>query len=76
MIQWSVIYTKGRLTSNNCNFETLSFDPFDFFNSNNKIIKGFFYENYSKGGSERMYFSIENAGRIDYFRQTIEQWKK
>jgi len=76
MIQWSVVYTKGRLTSNNCDFKTLGFDPFDFLNSNNEIIKGFFYKNYSKGGSERMYFSIENAGRIDYFRQTIEQWKK
>ena len=22
-----------------------------------------------------MYFTAENAGRIDYFRETIEQWK-
>lgn len=75
MIKWSVIYAKGRLTSFNCNFDKLGFDPFEYFNSNNIIQKGFFYQNYSKGGSERMYFSSENAGRIDYFRQTIEQWK-
>jgi adenine-specific DNA-methyltransferase len=75
MIKWSVVYAKGRLTSHNCNFEKLGFDPFEYFNSNNIIQKGFFYQNYSKGGSERMYFSSENAGRIDYFRQTIEQWK-
>ena len=75
MIKWSVIYAKGRLTSFNCNFDKLGFDPFEYFNSNNIIQKGFFYQNYSKGGSERMYFSCENAGRIDYFRQTIEQWK-
>lgn len=75
MIEWSVVYAKGRLTSHNCTFEKLGFDPFDFFNSNNIIQEGFFYQNYSKGGSERMYFSTENAGRIDYFRQTIEQWK-
>lgn len=67
MIEWSVVYAKGRLTSHNCTFEKLGFDPFDFFNSNNIIQEGFFYQNYSKGGSERMYFSTENAGRIDYF---------
>ncbi|EGQ0019060.1 DNA adenine methylase, partial [Listeria monocytogenes] len=39
-----------------------------------EIIKGFFYENYSPGGSERMYFNEKNAGRIDYFRQTVEEW--
>ena len=75
MIKWSVIYAKGRLTSHNCNFGKLGFDPFEYFNLNNIIKKGFFYQNYSKGGSERMYFSSENAGRIDYFRHTIEQWK-
>lgn len=75
MIKWSVVYVKGRLTSHNCNFNNLEFDPFEFLNSNNTIQKGFFFQNYSKGGSERMYFSSENAGRIDYFRQTIEQWK-
>ena len=75
MIEWSVVYAKGRLTSHNCSFEKLGFDPFEFFNSNNIIQEGFFYQNYSKGGSERMYFSTENAGRIDYFRQSIEQWK-
>ncbi len=75
MIKWSVVYTKGRITSSNCKFENLSFDPFEYLNSNNTIEKGFFYQNYSKGGSERMYFSTENAGRIDYFRKTIEHWK-
>lgn len=33
------------------------------------------YQNYSPGGSNRMYFSAENAGRIDYFRYQIESWK-
>ena len=74
MIKWSVIYANGRITSNNCKFEKLGFDPFSYLNSTNKTEKGFFYLNYSKGGSERMYFSIENAGRIDFFRQTIENW--
>ncbi len=75
MLRWCVIYTRGRVCANNCFFENLGFDPFKYFNSNKKIVKGFFYKTYSPGGSKRMYFSIENAGRIDYFRTTIESWK-
>jgi len=76
MLNWCVTYTKGRITSKNCGFKKLGFDPFDFLNSNKQIKKGFFYKNYSPGGSKRMYFSTENAGRIDYFRASIEKWKR
>lgn len=75
MIKWSVLYTNGRLVSPDCTFDKLGFDPFDFFNSNYETRQNFFYKNYSPGGSKRMYFSPENAGRIDYFRETIEKWK-
>lgn len=76
MISWSVIYTKGRLSSPNCKFQKLGLDPFQFLNSNNDVRHNFFYKNYSPGGSKRMYFTSENAGRIDYFREIIEEWKK
>lgn len=75
MLRWCVIYTRGRVHSDDCNFKNLKFDPFEFFNTNYKTSKGFIYKNYSPGGSDRMYFTEENAGRIDYFRETIEQWK-
>jgi len=75
MLRWCVVYTRGRIYSNLCTFENLNFDPFEYFNTNTNMIKGFFYNNYSPGGSERMYFTKENAGRIDYFRDTIEKWK-
>lgn len=75
ILKWCVVYTKGRITVKDCKFEKLGFDPFEFLNSNNQIKKGFFYKNYSPGGSKRMYFSPENAGRIDYFRYSIEGWK-
>lgn len=75
MIDWSVVYSYGRLSSPDCTFEKLGLDPFDFLNSNKEIRKNFFYQNYSPGGSNRMYFTPENAGRIDYFRETIEEWK-
>lgn len=75
MLRWCVIYTRGRVCANDCTFENLGFDPLNYFNSNTNIVKGFFYKNYSPGASNRMYFSNENAGRIDYFRTTIEEWK-
>lgn len=75
-LEWSVIYTRGRINSNKCNFEKLGFNPIEYFNSNNECEYGFIYNNYSPGGSERMYFTAENAARIDYFRKTIELWKE
>lgn len=76
MLRWCVLYTRGRVYANDCNFKDLGFDPFIFLNSTKNIIKGFFYKNYSPGASERKYFTPENAGRIDYFRITIEKWKE
>jgi adenine-specific DNA-methyltransferase len=75
MLNWCVIYTSGRLHASECTFEMLGFDPFAFLNSSSKILHGFFYLNYSHGGSDRMYFTPENAGRIDYIRNVIEQWR-
>ena len=69
-------FTRGKLYSNGCTFQTLGFDPFIFLNESTCCIHGFVYENYSPGGSDRMYFSEENAGRIDYFRMQIELWKE
>lgn len=75
MLAWCVIYTKGRIFANSCDFSKLGFDPFDFFNNSNDVLHGFMYKNYSPGASDRMYFTSENAGRIDYFRAMIETWK-
>lgn len=75
ILLWSTIYTHGRIVAADCSFDKLGFDPFQYLNSNRKKIKGFFFNNYSPGGSKRMYFSSDNAGRIDYFRNKIEQWK-
>ncbi|MBU2870965.1 DNA adenine methylase [Colwellia sp. E2M01] len=75
MIYWNTIYAQGRIQSALCNFDNLGFDPFLHLNSSEVMIKGFFYNNYSPGNSDRMYFSEYNAGRIDYFRQAIEDWK-
>lgn len=67
-------YAFGRMVAASCTFEQLGFNPFDFFNGNDNIVEGYFYHTYSPGGSSRMYLSEHNAGRVDYFRQTIEEW--
>ena len=75
LLAWCVVYTKGRLYAGSCEFSVLNFNPFDYLNSCEKSVQGFIYKNYSPGGSKRMYFTAENAGRIDYFREQIETWK-
>ena len=50
--------------------------PLNFSIPTMKKIKVFLFKNYSPGGSKRMYFSTENAERIDYFRTKIEDWKE
>lgn len=74
IMTWSVLFSKGRMFSRECYFEYLNFNPFDYLNGNSKKKKGFIYKNYSPGGSNRMYFTAENAARIDYFRWQIEHW--
>lgn len=69
-------FTLGRLYSHQCSFTRLGFNPFTFLNDNKERRKGFIYKNYSPGGSDRMYFTEENAARIDYFRFQIEEWKR
>lgn len=75
ILSWCVTYTRGRICAKDCSFARLGFDPFKYLNGNDDRLEGFFYLNYSPGGSQRMYFSAGNAGRIDYFRAKIEEWK-
>lgn len=74
-VTWSVKYAKGRVCAPVCTFERLGFDPFEYLNTNENTEHGFMYKNYAPTDSARMYFTPENAGRIDYFRKQIEDWK-
>lgn len=74
-LTWSVIYTKGRIVAPICDFAKLGFDPFEYMNKTQTTVKGFMYKTYSPSESSRMYFTTENAERIDYFRWQIEEWK-
>lgn len=67
-------FASGRVFAHRCSFSQLGFNPFDYFNENNNLEKGFFSKNYAPKLSGRMYFSDWNAGRIDYFRHKIQEW--
>ena len=73
-LKWATVYTAGRLYAPICYFEKLGFDPFEFLNKSDDKIHGFIYKTYSPAESDRMYFTPENAARIDYFRNQIEEW--
>lgn len=75
-LKCSLTFALGRLYAEECTFTQLGYDPFDYLNGNDTTRYGFIYQNFSPGGSHRMYFSAANAARIDYFRFQIEEWKK
>ena len=53
-------------------------DASEFLDELNSLngIEGFIFENYAQGGKEnRLYFSSENAKKIDAIRLKIEEWK-
>ncbi len=70
----ATIYSYGRIVGSSCTFSKLGFNPIEYFNKTDETIEGYFYKTYSPGGSQRMYLSEHNAGRVDFFRQTIEEW--
>lgn len=73
----SYVISNAKLNSPDGVYNKLGFNPFEYFNTTQEELKGFIYKNYSPGGSAgRMYFSEENAKKIDFIRWKIEQWKE
>jgi adenine-specific DNA-methyltransferase len=70
----SYILTHAKLNTPDLKFKTLKFDPFLYLGDVSKAYKGFIYKNYAPKESQRMYFSNENASRIDFIRSEINQW--
>lgn len=73
-LNWATVYTAGRLYAPTCTFQKLGFDPFDYLNHNDQTLFGFMYDTYAPTKTNRMYFTPENASRIDYFREQIAKW--
>lgn len=74
-LSWAVAYSWGRVCAHSCKFDRLGFDPISYLNTSTAVRHDFIYNNYSPTNSTRMYFTAENAERIDYFRWQIEEWK-
>lgn len=72
----SYVISQAKLNTPDRKYLNLGFNPFEYFNNTNETLNGFIYKNYSPGGSERMYFSAENAQKIDFIRWKIEEWKE
>lgn len=72
----SYILTHAKLNTPDLKFKNLKIDPFLYLSDRNKQLNGFIYKNYAPKSSGRMYFSNENASRIDFIRSTIEKWYK
>lgn len=83
-LYFSYILQKARIENNHVpRFTKLKqrgiSDPLGFLETAEIIIKPdyFITHNYSPyNGCERMYFSVENASRIDFIRQQINKWKE
>lgn len=73
----SYVMSYAKLNTPDGKYSNLGLNPFEYFNNTDEYLEGFIYKNYSPGGSAgRMYFSKENAKKIDFIRWKIEEWKE
>ena len=72
----SYVISNAKLKYRNTFFQSLGFDPFDYFNNidSSNYTTGFCYNNFAPTVSGRQYFSDENAKLIDLIRNTIDEW--
>lgn len=47
---FATIYAKGRIVQDRCTFNTLGFNPIEYFNQSEHLRQGFVYNNYSPAG--------------------------
>lgn len=74
-LYFSYVIAEARLNSQKNMFQTLGFDPFEYFNNTNiNNYVGFISKNFAPNLSHRMYFSDKNAQFIDFIRNTINTW--
>ena len=72
------ILGRGKLIKLDAPFNKLGIDPFEYFNSvdTTNYKNGYCYNNFAPTKGGRMYFSDENAKKIDFIRETIDIWFK
>ncbi|MDI3348257.1 Dam family site-specific DNA-(adenine-N6)-methyltransferase [Mycoplasmopsis arginini] len=74
-LYFSYCVNKAKLCINECSFKKLKLNPFEYFNNTNAddYIYGYCYNTFSPNGG-RQYFSDENAKKIDFIRDKIDDW--
>ena len=74
-LDFAYYYTAGQLHSDKATFDKLGVNPFEYFNEfdTTNYKKGFCYNNFSPHG-KCQYFSDENAKKIDFIRDKIDEW--
>ena len=73
----SYVISMAKLNTPDGKYQGLGFNPFEYFNETKCELNGFICQNYSPGGkAKRMYFTEENAKKIDFIRSQIEKWKQ
>ncbi len=74
----SYVLCSAKLKDSTNYFQKLGFDPFAYFNNcdSHNYINGFCYQTFAPTISGRQYFSDENAKKIDYIRDTIDNWRQ
>lgn len=75
---FSYTLANGKIKSTEGYFKKLGLDPFEYFNNvdASTYTDGFCYNNFAPTVSGRQYFSDDNAKRIDFIRNTIDDWYK
>ncbi|EGQ3542994.1 DNA adenine methylase, partial [Staphylococcus pseudintermedius] len=78
ILYFSFVNSKAKIENNNpLKYSKLGIDPFKYLNDDNNALNynGCFYytNNYTPCGNA-MYFSEENGKKIDFIRNTIDEW--
>ena len=75
-LYFSYVISNGKLKYEKNFFEKLGFDPFEYFNNADvdNYTTGFCYNTFAPTISGRQYFSDDNAKKIDFIRNTIDDW--
>ncbi|HDY5721958.1 TPA: DNA adenine methylase, partial [Staphylococcus aureus] len=80
ILYFSFVNAKATIENNDkLEFNKLEFNPFEFFNNDkhafNYSRNNYYTENYTPVGGS-MYFTEDNGRRIDFIRNTIDNWYK
>ena len=75
-LTWAVLYSRGRVCAQNCQFLGLGIDPVDYLNQSTDTRQGFMYDSYSPANSTRMYFTPRTPNELIILDGRLKNGKK